>query len=94
MVTGATYRNPGVLIKQATTLDVLSGGRAYFGIGAGWFEQEHRAFGIPFGTWTERFQKLEETLRIAKQMWNPDDNGRVRGQALSASPRRCACRSR
>jgi F420-dependent oxidoreductase-like protein len=80
MVTGATYRNPGVLIKAVTTLDVLSGGRAYFGVGAGWFEQEHRAFGIPFGTWTERFQKLEETLRIAHQMWDPENNGPFEGR--------------
>jgi len=80
MVTGATYRNPGVLIKQVTTLDVLSGGRAYLGVGAGWFEQEHKAFGIPFGTWTDRFQKLEETLRIARQMWDPDDNGPFDGR--------------
>ncbi len=80
MVTGATYRNPGVLIKTATTLDVLSGGRAYLGMGAGWFQQEHDAFGIPFGTWTERFQKLEETLRIAHQMWDPENNGAFEGK--------------
>lgn len=80
MVTGATYRNPGVLLKQVTTLDVLSGGRAYFGVGAGWFEQEHTAFGIPFGSWTERFQKLEETLRIAHQMWDPKNDGPFEGK--------------
>lgn len=80
MVTGATYRNPGVLVKSVTTLDVLSGGRAYFGIGAGWFEQEHDAFGIRFGTWTERFQKLEETLKIAHQMWDPEENGVFEGK--------------
>jgi len=79
MVTGNTYRNPGVLIKAVTTLDVLSGGRAYFGIGAGWFEREHVAFGIPFDTFTIRFQKLEETLRITHQMWS-DDNGPFEGQ--------------
>jgi F420-dependent oxidoreductase-like protein len=80
MVTGNTYRNPGVLVKTVTTLDVLSGGRAYFGIGAGWFEREHAGLGVRFGTWTERFEKLEETLRIARQMWNPDANGAFEGK--------------
>jgi F420-dependent oxidoreductase-like protein len=80
MVTGNTYRNPGVLIKTVSTLDVLSGGRSYFGVGAGWFEQEHLGFGVRFGTWTERFQKLEETLRIAHQMWDPQNNGPFEGK--------------
>jgi F420-dependent oxidoreductase-like protein len=79
MVTGNTYRNPGVLVKAVTTLDVLSGGRAYFGVGAGWFEREHTGLGVEFGTWTQRFQKLEETLRIARQMWS-DDNGPFEGR--------------
>jgi F420-dependent oxidoreductase-like protein len=70
LVTGATYRNPGVLVKTATTLDVLSGGRAYLGIGAAWFEREHRGLGVPFPRTAERFERLEETLRIAKQMWS------------------------
>ncbi len=70
MVTGVTYRNPGVLVKTATTLDVLSGGRAYFGIGAGWFEREHLGLGVPFPPVKERFERLEETLQIAKQMWS------------------------
>ena len=74
MVASATYRHPGVLIKQVTTLDVLSGGRAIFGIGAGWFEEEHRALGIPFPTMTERFERLEETVQIALLMWG--DEGR------------------
>ncbi len=69
MVASATYRHPGVLIKQVTTLDVLSGGRAIFGIGAGWFEEEHRALAIPFPAVKERFERLEETVRIALQMW-------------------------
>jgi F420-dependent oxidoreductase-like protein len=69
MVTGVTYRHPGVLIKQVTTLDVLSGGRAYFGIGAGWFGAEHHALGIPFASTKERFERLEETLQIAHLMW-------------------------
>jgi F420-dependent oxidoreductase-like protein len=73
LVTGVTYRHPGILVKMATTLDVLSHGRAYFGIGAGWHEEEHRALGIPFPPVTERFERLEETLQIALQMWAGDD---------------------
>lgn len=73
MVTGVTYRHPGVLVKTATTLDVLSGGRAYFGIGAGWYEAEHRGLGVPFPPTAERFERLEETLQIAHQMWNGDE---------------------
>jgi F420-dependent oxidoreductase-like protein len=64
LVTGNTYRNPGVLAKTVTTLDIVSDGRAQLGIGAGWFELEHAAFGIEFGTFTDRFEKLEEALRI------------------------------
>jgi F420-dependent oxidoreductase-like protein len=69
MVTSATYRHPGVLVKQVTTLDLLSGGRAIFGIGAGWFEEEHRALGIHFPNTKERIERLEETVQIALQMW-------------------------
>jgi F420-dependent oxidoreductase-like protein len=68
LVTGNTYRNPAVLAKTLTTLDVVSGGRAQLGIGAGWFELEHDAFGIEFGTFTDRFQKLEEALQIILPM--------------------------
>ena len=64
LVTGNTYRNPAVLAKALTTLDIVSGGRAQLGIGAGWFELEHRAFGIEFGTFADRFEKLEEALQI------------------------------
>lgn len=70
LVTGVTYRHPGVLVKTVTTLDVLSGGRAWLGIGAGWFEREHLALGVPFPPTSERFERLDETLRIAKQMWS------------------------
>lgn len=73
MVTGANYRYPGILIKTVTTLDVLSGGRAYFGIGAGWFEREAQGLGVPFPPLKERFERLEETLQIAKQMWSAND---------------------
>jgi F420-dependent oxidoreductase-like protein len=74
MVTGVHYRHPGVLIKQVTTLDVLSGGRAYLGIGAGWYERESRGLGVPFPPLGERFTRLEETLRIAHAMWNGDQS--------------------
>ncbi len=69
LVTGNTYRNPAVLAKTVTTLDVVSGGRAQLGIGAGWFELEHDSFGIEFGTFTDRFEKLEEALQIIKGMF-------------------------
>jgi F420-dependent oxidoreductase-like protein len=68
LVTGNTYRNPAVLAKTVTTLDVISEGRAQLGIGAGWFELEHDAFGIEFGTFTDRFEKLEEALQIIVPM--------------------------
>lgn len=70
MVTGVVYRHPGVLVKTVSTLDVLSGGRAYLGIGAAWNEQEAVGLGIPFPPLKERFERLEETLQIAKQMWS------------------------
>ena len=73
MVTGVTYRHPGLLIKAATTLDVLSGGRAYLGIGAAWNEEEHRGLGVPFPPLKQRFERLEETLKLAHQMWRDDD---------------------
>ena len=69
MVTGVVYRHPGILIKSATTLDVLSGGRTYFGIGAAWFEREALALGVPFPSTKIRFELLEDTLRAAHQMW-------------------------
>ena len=72
LVTGVVYRHPGLLVKTVTTLDVLSGGRAYLGIGAAWNEQEARGLGIPFPALKERFERLEETLQIAKQMWAGD----------------------
>lgn len=70
MVTGVTYRYPGLLVKTATTLDVLSHSRAYFGIGAAWNEEEHAGLGVPFPPTAERFERLEETLQIAHQMWS------------------------
>lgn len=72
MVTGVTYRHPGLLVKTATTLDVLSHGRAYFGIGAAWNEEEHQGLGVPFPPLSERFERLEEALQLAHQMWQGD----------------------
>ena len=74
LVTGVTYRHPGILVKTVTTLDVLSGGRAWLGIGAAWNEWEHRGLGVPFASTRERFERLEETLQIAQQMWAGDES--------------------
>ncbi len=73
LVTGVIYRFPGILVKTVTTLDVLSGGRAYFGLGAAWNENESRSLGVPFPSTGERLKRVEETLLIAKQMWAGDD---------------------
>ena len=74
IVTGVHHRQAGLLAKEVTTLDVLSGGRAWLGIGAGWNEQESRGLGIPFPPLKERFEKLEETLQICLQMWSGDES--------------------
>lgn len=74
LVTAATVRNPALLVKTVTTLDVLSGGRAWLGIGAGWYEQENRGYGLDFPPVGERFDHLEDTLRLARQMWAGDDS--------------------
>jgi F420-dependent oxidoreductase-like protein len=73
LVTGVTYRHPGLLAKTVTTLDVLSGGRAELGIGAAWYEREHRGLGVPFPPTAERFERLEEALQICLQMWSGND---------------------
>jgi F420-dependent oxidoreductase-like protein len=73
LVTGTTYRHPGLLAKIVTTLDVLSGGRAQLGIGAAWYEREHKGLGVPFPPVSERFERLEEAIRICLQMWSDDD---------------------
>jgi F420-dependent oxidoreductase-like protein len=70
LVTGNTYRPPGILAKQVSTLDVLSGGRANLGIGAAWYDREHEGLGVPFPPLKERYQRLEESLQIIKQMWS------------------------
>jgi len=74
LVTGVVYRHPGMLAKIITTLDVLSGGRAWLGVGAAWNEEESRGLGIPFPPVAERFERLEETLQICLQMWRGDES--------------------
>ncbi len=73
LVTGVTYRHPGLLAKIGATVDVLSGGRSVFGIGAAWYEREHHGLGVPYPPLGERFERLEEALRICLQMWSDDD---------------------
>ena len=73
LVTGVIYRHPSVLMKMVNTLDILSGGRAYLGIGAGWYEDEALGFGIPYPSTSERFEQLEDTLRLAKALWSGDE---------------------
>jgi F420-dependent oxidoreductase-like protein len=72
-VTAVVYREPGLLAKAVTTLDVLSGGRAWLGIGAAWNEDEARGLGLPFPPTAERFERLEEALQICLQMWSDND---------------------
>ncbi len=82
LITGVTYRHPGILIKQVTTLDVLSGGRAWLGIGAAWFDREHAGLGVPFPPLKERFERLEDALKVANQMWS-DEAGAFEGKHYS-----------
>ena len=93
LVTGVTYRHPGLLAKTVTTLDVVSGGRAELGIGAAWYEREHRGLGVPFPPTAERFERLEEAIQICLQMWS-DDNGAVPRASTTGSTRRSAARCR
>lgn len=79
LVTGVIYREPALLIKAVTALDVLSGGRAYFGIGAGWNDEEAVALALPNPLTAKRFDRLEDTLRLAKQMWS-DDSSEFKGK--------------
>jgi F420-dependent oxidoreductase-like protein len=74
LVTGTVYRHPGILAKIITTLDVLSGGRAWLGIGAAWNADEAAGLGVPFPPVAERFERLEETLQICLQMWSGDES--------------------
>jgi F420-dependent oxidoreductase-like protein len=88
LVTGVVYRHPGILIKTVTTLDVLSAGRAYLGIGAAWNEREAHGLGVPFPPVKERFERLEETLQIAKQMWS-QNNGPYNGRYFQLAETLC-----
>jgi F420-dependent oxidoreductase-like protein len=88
LVTGVMYRHPGLLAKIVTTLDVLSGGRARLGIGASWYEREQRGLGVPVVPVAERFERLEETLRICQQMWS-DDNGPFEGRHYQLAETLC-----
>src|SRR5580700_6320976 len=89
LVTGVTYRHPGLLAKTVTTLDVLSGGRAELGIGAAWYEREHRGLGVPYPPTAERYERLEETLQICFQMWS-DDNGPYEGRHYHLAETLCS----
>ncbi|CAN5347218.1 TIGR03560 family F420-dependent LLM class oxidoreductase [soil metagenome] len=73
LVTGVTYRHPGLLAKTVTTLDRLSRGRALLGIGAAWYDREHAGLGVPFPSTSERFERLEEALEVCLQMWSDQD---------------------
>lgn len=90
LVTGVTYRHPGLLAKIVTTLDVLSSGRAVLGIGAAWFEREHHGLGVPFPPLSERFERLEEALQICGQMWDPQDNGPFDGKHYQLAETLCS----
>jgi len=89
LVTGVTYRHPGLLAKTVTTLDVVSGGRAELGLGAAWYEREHLGLGVPFPPLKERFERLEEALQICLQMWS-DDNGPFEGKHYRLAETLCS----
>ena len=95
MVTGVIYRYPSVLMKMVNTLDILSGGRAYLGIGAAWYEDEAKGFGIPYPSTSKRFEQLEDNLQLAKALWESDEAS-FEGQHFSApaitnNPRPLSC---
>ncbi len=83
MVTGVIYRQPSVLMKMVNTLDILSDGRAYLGIGAAWYEEEAKGFGIPYPSTSARFEQLEDNLQLAKALWEGDETS-FEGQHFSA----------
>ena len=90
LVTGVTYRNPAMLAKMATTLDVVSGGRAIFGLGAAWNDEEHDAFGYDFPPVKERMDRLDEALTIARAMFR-GERPTFDGQLLPRSTRSSTC---
>jgi F420-dependent oxidoreductase-like protein len=83
LVTGVIYRHPSVLLKMVNTVDILSGGRAYFGIGAAWYEEEAKGYGIPYPSTSERFEQLEDNLQLAKALWASDETS-FKGKNFSA----------
>ncbi|MAT45613.1 MAG: LLM class F420-dependent oxidoreductase [Anaerolineaceae bacterium] len=83
LVTGVIYRHPSVLMKMVNTLDILSGGRAYLGIGAAWYEEEAKGLGIPYPSTAERFEYLEDNLQLAKALWKSDETS-FKGKHFSA----------
>src|SRR5437764_2547390 len=89
LVTGVTYRYPGLLAKTVTTLDVLSEGRAELGIGAAWYDREHQGLGVPFPPTAERFERLEEAIQICLQMWS-DNNGAHEGRHYQLAETLCS----
>lgn len=91
LATGVTYRNPGFLAKQITGIDVLSGGRAWLGIGAAWYEREHTGLGMPFPPLKTRFEMLEEAIQVCNQMWS-DDNGPYNGKHYQLAETLCSPR--
>jgi F420-dependent oxidoreductase-like protein len=89
LVTGVTYRHPGLLAKAVTTLDVLSQGRSMLGLGAAWYDREHAALGFPYPPVSRRFEMLEETLQICRQMWS-DNDGPYQGKHYQLAETICA----
>jgi F420-dependent oxidoreductase-like protein len=89
LVTGVTYRHPGLLAKIVSTVDVLSGGRAELGVGAAWYEREHVGLGVPYPSTAERFERLEETLQICRQMWDQDNDGAYDGKHYQLAETLC-----
>ncbi len=89
LVSGNTYRNPGLLVKVVTSVDVLSQGRAYLGVGTGWLRREHEGLGFDCPPVAERFERLEETLQIARQMWS-DENGPFQGRHYRLAETLCS----
>ncbi len=91
LVTGVIYRHPAVLLKMVNTLDILSGGRAYFGIGAAWYEDEAKGYGIPYPSTSERFEQLEDNLKLAKALWTGDQTSfkgkHITAPAITNNPR-------
>jgi F420-dependent oxidoreductase-like protein len=83
LITGVIYRHPSVLLKMVNTLDILAGGRTYLGIGAAWYEDEAKGYGIPYPSTTERFEQLEDNLQLAKALWASDETS-FEGKHFSA----------